>query len=418
MQPNPNNPAGMPPMMPPMMPPTAPLNGGGNGTYDGHGDNTEGFTASNWDDKSVRHAFIRKTLAMSYMTGTISRSAAESDVVESDTEEGAAEPASSEAGVSAESVRVELDTVGTTEAVAGVSAESVRVELDTVGTTEAVAGVSAESVRVELDTVGTTEAVAGVSAESVRVELDTVGTTEAVAGVSAESVRVELDTVGTTEAVAEPEVAGQGVSDREQVCGEVKEGSEGGDELQVSEQTGIGMVIEGVGVGEVGSNEDVAFKFPKRKRIRKVQHSDSPAKCGMSLGNVASDERAVMEVEGSVPKKGVGPQALEHDSADSDGEEGGSDTDSLCSYELSASQQARGGYSAQSIQKFLEFVKDRRGINVRDHFPDVMLFVGSANQVMRDAAVLGLEKKEKDRLKYWISKVRASLKKSNSDELK
>ncbi|RXM96364.1 hypothetical protein EOD39_15777 [Acipenser ruthenus] len=217
------------------------------------------------------------------------------------------------------------------------------------------------------------------------------------AGVSTESVRVELDTVGTTEAVAEPEVAGQGGSDREQVCGgKVRDGSEGGDELQVSEQTGTGMVIEGEGVGEVGSKEDVAFKFPKWKRIRKVQHSDSPAKCGMSLGNVACDERAVMEVEGSVPKKGVAPQALEHDSADSDGEEGGSDTDSLCSYELSVSQQARGGYSAQSIQKFLEFVKDRRGINVRDHFPNVMLFVGSANQVMRDAAALGLEKKEKD----------------------
>ncbi|XP_066544168.1 protein lifeguard 3 isoform X2 [Amia ocellicauda] len=50
----PGHPApGMPPMMPPVIPPmvpTSPLNQG----------DTEGFTSQSWDDKTVRHAFIRK----------------------------------------------------------------------------------------------------------------------------------------------------------------------------------------------------------------------------------------------------------------------------------------------------------------------------------------------------------------------
>ncbi|MGH0138192.1 UNVERIFIED_CONTAM: hypothetical protein FKN15_066743 [Acipenser sinensis] len=59
----------------------------------------------------------------------IVKDAAENDMVESDTEEGAAEQASSEAGVLAESVRVESDTVGTTEAVG--TTEGVRIENST-----------------------------------------------------------------------------------------------------------------------------------------------------------------------------------------------------------------------------------------------------------------------------------------------
>ncbi|RXM98387.1 Trafficking kinesin-binding protein 1 [Acipenser ruthenus] len=160
-------------------------------------------------------------------------------------------------------------------------------------------------------------------------------------------------------------------------------------DTRVSEQGETVTVVSGEEVTEVEEEliDNAGFKIPKRKRLRKTTQIDSSVKRSMiydkSTNCYARAEGVVSEVEDSSSSKCAALQSevSKVESENSDGYVAGtSDTNSSYGCEFSVSQQVRGGYSAQSIWEFLEIIKGKRGISVVEHFPDLVLFLSSAQQ--------------------------------------